>query len=119
MMDVVISSGWRSSSSVEVTQLERGGTTTVPVIQGDRFLTRHGRFEVSITKVVNGWTVEYTTSGRLFGPREVIYTATHSEPRHAAWDVMCRVIRATDDEQTGIMAGRSAAAWLQEHQSIC
>ena len=119
MMDVVISSGWRSTSSAEVTHLERGGTRTVSPIQGDRFLTRHGRFEVSITRVVNGWTVEYTTSGRLFGPREVIYSATHAEPRYAAWDVMCRVIRATDDEETGIMAGRSAAAWLQEHLTIC
>lgn len=87
--------------------------------QGDMFVSKHGRFEVTLSQEVDGWVVEYTSSGRLFGPRELIYRAKHTIAKHAAWDVMCRVIRATDDEEQGIVAGRKAISWLQARQSVC
>ena len=119
MMDVVISSSWRTSQ-------DNGS----PIPAGDlppsinrklegRFVSRHGRYEVTVTAVPSGWKVTYTSTGRLFGPRVCIYEAVHTEPRHAAWDVMCRVIRATDDEEIGIVAGKHASAWLMEHMTVC
>ena len=119
MMDVVISSGWRTSQDNGA----RIAADTVPPPSNrnaeERFVSRHGRYEVTVTSVPSGWKVTYTSTGRLFGPRVCIYEAIHAEPRHAAWDVMCRVIRATDDEETGIVAGKHASAWLMEHMTVC
>ena len=52
-------------------------------------------------------------------PEKVIYSARHTVARHAAWDVMCRVIRATSDEQLGVETGKKAAAWLHARRSVC
>jgi hypothetical protein len=119
MMDVVISSGWRTSSGIEAMPVEALAELAPTPPSEDRFISRHGRYEITLSRVASGWKVEYTSSGRLFGPRVCIYEAIHSEPRHAAWDVMARVIRATDDESIGVLAGRNAGAWLMEHRSIC
>jgi|SRR4051794_5230585 hypothetical protein len=112
-MDVMVSSSWRSPASLP--------TTDVPPLfdvaqstMAEPFVFRHSRYEIRLSKTDGRYLVEYSSSGRLFGPREVIYTEQHIEPRHAAWDVMCRVIRATDSEETGIAIGRQAMAWLQE-----
>ena len=115
-MDVMISSGWRTP--VSTFQVDRQADETVLMIPttlvNDTFISKHGRFEVTLCRDGDGWLVQYTSTGRLFGPRVVIYTGRHRVARHAAWDVMARVIRATDDEQLGIRAGRQAAAWLRE-----
>jgi hypothetical protein len=119
-MDVVISSGWRSSSStISIDLIDESIPRPSIRTQGDCFISKHGRFEVTLSQDQDGWLVEYSSSGRLFGPRELIYSARHSVARHAAWDVMCRVIRATDNEQEGITAMREAARWLQARQSVC
>lgn len=119
-MDVVISSGWRSSSTtVSYDTMDQTISQPKSRTQGDFFVTKHGRFEVTLVEDEDGWLVEYTSSGRLFGPRELIYSARHTVPRHAAWDVMCRVIRATDNEQEGLTAMRAAIRWLQGRRSVC
>ena len=118
-MDVVISSGWRSSSTtIGFEPIDDGITRPIASTPADVFTSRHGRFEVTLSQDRNGWLVEYTSTGRLFGPREVIYSAHHDIARHAAWDVMCRVIRATSDEQLGVDAGKRAAAWIQARRSV-
>lgn len=119
MMDVVISSGWRSGGSGEISRIGTVPRQEEPDLTAERFVSRHGRYEVTISQVPGGWKVEYTSTGRLFGPRVCLYEAVHAEARHAAWDVMCRVIRATDDENTGVMVGKNASAWLMEHTSVC
>jgi hypothetical protein len=118
MMDVVISSGWRSSTGLNVMQVDRGDQPQEVRPSVDQFITRHGKAEITITVVPGGWKVQYTCAGRLFGPRVCLYEAVHAEARHAAWDVMCRVIRATDDEEAGVLAGRNASHWLMEHSSV-
>lgn len=62
------------------------------------------------------WTVVYSSVGRLLGPRQVLYEASHRDPIYAAWDVMARVIRACRDEEEGLRAGRSAAQWLKANR---
>jgi hypothetical protein len=112
-MDVMVSSSWRSPVShlqVDTPPPIDAGQSTA----AEPFVFRHGRYEVRLSSDRGCFVVEYSSSGRLFGPREIIYTERHIEPRHAAWDVMCRVIRATDCEETGISVGRRAMAWLQE-----
>jgi hypothetical protein len=119
-MDVVISSGWRSSSStISFDTADESIPRLMSRTQGDFFVTKHGRFEVTLSQERDGWLIEYTSSGRLFGPRELIYRAHHTIARHAAWDLMCRVIRATDNEQEGLKAMREAIRWLQARQSVC
>lgn len=119
-MDVVISSGWRSGTSHRVFEsLDEPRSRTSVRTPGDTFISRHGRYEVTLSKDGDGWLIEYTSAGRLFGPRVVIYSERHLIARHAAWDVMCRVIRATGDEQQGIEAGRRAAQWLQGQATVC
>jgi hypothetical protein len=119
-MDVVISSGWRSSSStINMDPIDEHIARPVVAAQGDVFISKHGRFEITLSRDGEGWVVQYTSTGRLFGPREVIYSARHMVARHAAWDVMCRVIRATNDELLGVEAGKQAAAWLQAKRSVC
>ena len=119
-MDVVISSGWRSGvANISIDHFDEPLSKPSVTSQGDSFVSKHGRYEVTLTQVEDGWLVEYTSSGRLFGPRELIYSARHAIARHAAWDVMCRVIRATNDEQEGIEAARRAARWLQARQPVC
>lgn len=87
--------------------------------RGERFVAKYGRFEVTLRQERDGWLVEYTSSGRLLGPREVIYSAHHTIAQHAAWDLLCRVIRATDSEQEGLSAMRAAIRWMQARQSVC
>lgn len=119
-MDVVISSGWRSSTStISFDTTDESISRPLSRAPGDSFVTKHGRFEVRLSQDGDGWLVEYSSSGRLFGPRELIYSARHTIARHAAWDVLCRVIRATDSEQEGITAMRAAVRWLQARQSVC
>ena len=120
-MDVVISSGWRNSTSTLSldTKSESPNVVSTKLI-ANTFSRKFGRFEVTLSRDGDGWAVEMTSTGRLFGPRVQLYRECHQHARHAAWDVMARVIRATDDEQEGICAGRQAAAWLREHDTtVC
>lgn len=81
----------------------------------DAFVWRHGRAEVTLARTGESWHVVYTAAGRLLGPRQIVYSASHRQATHAAWDVMARVIRASRDEEEGLRAGRSAAQWMRSH----
>ena len=83
------------------------------VSQGETFSWRHGRAEVTLGRSGNAWTVAYTSSGRLLGPRLTIYEARHTQATLAAWDVMARVIRASRDEDEGLRVARFAAQWMR------
>ncbi len=89
------------------------GTKTVTA--DDAFVWRQGRAEVVLAREGATWQVIYTSTGRLLGPRQVIYRMAHKEAKQAAWDVMARVIRACRDEDEGLRAGRSAAQWMRLH----
>ena len=88
------------------------------ISDGEVFVWRHGKAEVTLTRVGNAWTVAYTTAGRLLGPRQTLYHQTHKLPRYAAWDVMARVVQASRDEDEAVRVGRSAAQWLRAHELI-
>ena len=90
-MDVVISSGWRNSTSTLSLDVKGESPNAVSTKRGlDVF------------------------------SRKIDYRECHLVARHAAWDIMARVIHAADDEQEGIQAGRQAMAWLREHETtVC
>lgn len=120
LADVLVSSQWRTgeaqsvrSTGAQLTLLPSSGASTLPT-----FRWRHGRYVVTLTRDVNGWVVRATTSGRLFGPTEVLYEERHADERYACWDVMARVIRATQDEDEGLKAGRAAASWVADHPEL-
>jgi len=80
----------------------------------DQFSWRQGKFELTVNRDGDHWRVLTTSSGRLFGPRQVLYDARHRFAKHAAWDVMACVIRTTSSEEEGVRAGRSAARWMRD-----
>jgi len=115
-MDVMVSSTWRSGSVSAASPPHAVRSVSESSLdEPEPFVFRHGRFEVRLARERDGLVIQYSSSGRLFGPREIIYRERHIEARHAAWDFMCRVIRCTDDEDTGLTQGRLALAWLQEN----
>jgi hypothetical protein len=114
LADVLVSSDWRTGDvpAVEsprrhLTLVPSSGVTQVPI-----YRWRRGRYGVTLTRDEATWIVRLTSTGRLFGPTETLYEERHTDERYACWDVMARVIRATQDEDEGLKAGRDAAAWV-------
>lgn len=93
-----------------------GGVSTRETNQAPKnvYIWKQGRHSVTLTREGGNWVVRLTSSGRLFGPTETIYEERHASERFACWDVMARVIRATQDEDEGLRAGRAAAAWVNK-----
>jgi hypothetical protein len=87
-------------------------------VENEIFVWRQGGSEVLLTWEGDGWNVRFAASGRLSGPRQVVYEARHKEAKHAAWDVMARVVRASSDEEQGLKVARSAAKWMRESGKI-
>lgn len=118
LADVLVSSSWRSGEVLPVSSPRRH-LTLLPSTPGGPipvYRWRQGRYGVTLTRDEASWVVRMTSTGRLFGPTEVLYEERHTDERYACWDVMARVIRATQDEDTGVSAGRDAAAWVS---SMC
>lgn len=90
-----------------------GGVSGYALTNGEAFVWRVGRGEVTLSRSGDVWAVIYTSIGRLLGPRQVLYEGKHRDPTYAAWDVMARVVLASRDEDEGLRAGRSAAQWLR------
>ena len=114
LADVLVSSGWRTGE-VPAVASPRAHLTLLPAIghgQIPIYRWRQGRFAVTLTRDEATWIVGVTSTGRLFGPTVTVYEARHTDERYACWDVMARVIRATEDEDEGVRAGRDAAAWV-------
>ncbi|MFL5760834.1 MAG: hypothetical protein ACJ789_14005 [Thermomicrobiales bacterium] len=82
--------------------------------RGDTFVWRQGSSEVVLSRESDGWSVIFASTGKLAGPRHVIYEAKHKEAKYAAWDVMARVVRASSDEEQGLRVARSAARWMRD-----
>ncbi len=81
------------------------------------FVWRHGRDLISLRRHGDGWLVSYTRVGRLLGPRLCVHEATHRVAKHAAWDVMARVINASEDEEEGVQTAMRAAQWMRQMES--
>jgi hypothetical protein len=79
----------------------------------DEFVWRQGRAEVALRREGEAWSVVHTSAGKLLGPKQVIYEAKHKNAKHAAWDIMARVIRVSSDEDEGLYVARSAAQWVR------
>ena len=111
--DVLVSSSWRSGEIPSVGS-PRSHLTLLPRASGQLpiYRWRQGRFTVTLVHEDASWVVRATSTGRLFGPTVTIYEERHADERYACWDVMARVIRATQDEDEGVRAGRDAAAWV-------
>lgn len=77
------------------------------------FIWRHGRDLITLSRSGESWQVCYLTSGRLLGPRQTIYQASHRTAKFAAWDIMARVISASHDEDEGLQVALRAAQWMR------
>jgi hypothetical protein len=77
------------------------------------FVWRRGRDIVRLKRDGDSWYVTYHTVGRLMGPPRSVYEARHRIAKHAAWDMMARVINASRDEQEGVEAATMAAKWMR------
>jgi hypothetical protein len=77
------------------------------------FVWRRGRDIVRLKREGDGWAVTYHTVGRLMGPPRSVYEARHRIAKHAAWDMMARVINASRDEKEGVEAATMAAKWMR------
>ena len=111
----MLGSTWRFEGAGHLQRLDGGRRLgAADRTEPDVFVWRHGRDEVRLTSDGEGWTVAYLAVGKLLGPRQVLYEATHKRATHAAWDVMARVIRASRDEDEGVRVAQSAARWMRE-----
>lgn len=81
------------------------------------FIWRRGRDLITLTRAGESWQVSYLTSGRLMGPRQTVYQASHRTAKFAAWDVMARVINASHDEDEGLQVALRAAQWMRRSES--
>lgn len=81
------------------------------------FVWRHGRDLITLSRAGESWQVSYKTAGRLMGPRQNVYQATHRTAKFAAWDVMARVINASHDEDTGLQVALRAAQWMRRTEA--
>ena len=77
------------------------------------FVWRQGRDLVSLRRQENGWRVSALRVGRLLGPQHCVHEATHHIAKHAAWDVMARVINASKDEELGVQTAMQAHQWMR------
>lgn len=81
--------------------------------QPDTFVWKQGKDLVTLSKAGESWQVSCLTQGKLMGPRQTIYEATHRQAKFAAWDVMAKVISVTHDEETGVQVAVRAAQWMR------
>lgn len=81
--------------------------------EDDTFVWRSGRDVVLVRREGNGWYVCYQTAGKLLGPQRRVYEARHQVAKHAAWDMMARVINVSNNEQEGVEAASMAAKWMR------
>ena len=77
------------------------------------FMWRRGRDLITLSRAGESWQVSYLTSGRLLGPRQTVYQASHRTAKFAAWDIMARVISASHDEDEGLQVALRAAQWMR------
>jgi hypothetical protein len=81
--------------------------------QGDAFVWRHGKDLVRLCRAGESWQVSFLTQSRLMGPRMTVHEAMHRQAKHAAWDMMARVISVCRDEEIGVDVARLAVQWMK------
>lgn len=79
----------------------------------DEFVWTGERVNLTLKQEGDSWFVVCRSESPLFGPAAVTYEARHRLPTHAAWDVLARVSRATNDDEEGVRVGRQAARWMR------
>jgi hypothetical protein len=82
------------------------------ITAGESFVWKSDRAEVRLSIVSDGWIVEYSALGRLLGPPQMLHQERHQDPKHAAWDVMARVQKASNNENEMMRAGQYVVRWL-------
>jgi hypothetical protein len=116
-MDILLASTWRFDGLSLYARGGGGQGLTDPDREiHPQYVWKQGRIEVVVQREGDSWRVSSTSTGRLFGPREVLYEGRHKQVKHAAWDVMACVIRASRNEDEGVNAGREAARWMLARQ---
>ncbi len=83
----------------------------------EEFVWRFGESCVTVTRVESSWQVTFQTTGRLMGPMQCVYQATHQHPKLAAWDVMAKVTGAVHDDEEGVQTAMRAAQWMKNRPS--
>lgn len=66
-----------------------------------------------LRKTGESWLVSCMTQGKLMGPTQRSYEATHRQAKFAAWDVMSKVISVSHDEDEGVEVAVRAAKWMR------
>ncbi len=112
--EIGIGQGWRGFS---LPHFRWPGWLSMAMEQIDeataQFTWRQGRDMIQLSRAGEAWQVSYQTSGKLLGPRQCVYRATHKTAKFAAWDVMARVISASHDEDAGLQVALRAAQWMR------
>ena len=85
--------------------------------QTDKFVWKQGKDLVTVSKTGESWQVSCLTQGKLMGPRQTVYEATHRQAKFAAWDVMSKVISVSHDEEEGVEVAVRAAQWMRRTDS--
>jgi hypothetical protein len=80
----------------------------------EAFTWRRGRDVVTLKRAGDSWQVACITQGKLMGPRQKVYEATHRQAKFAAWDVMSKVISVSHDEDEGVEVAVEAAQWMRQ-----
>ncbi|HEU0164546.1 MAG TPA: hypothetical protein VFQ54_05830 [Thermomicrobiales bacterium] len=86
-------------------------------VSSDEFVWKYGEESVTVTRIDSSWQVSYLSSGRLMGPVQVVYQATHQLPKHAAWDVMSKVTNVAHDDEEGVETAMRVAQWMKSRPS--
>lgn len=104
---------WRSLFRFPHIRIRGLGMTGEALSDLQQFIWKQGRDVVVLIKEEDAWKVSYSTDSKLLGPRRLVYQASHRVAKHAAWDVMARVISASHNEDEGLRAAKQAAQWMR------
>lgn len=114
MLDQLLRWTWQAPTTTLLPDIDEAPLMAAERSDNRTFVWRRGRADVTLHRAANSWCVIYSVTGRLLGPRKILYRAYHTEIRLAAWDFMARVIQASKDEEEGVRMGRCAVRWMTE-----
>ena len=106
--------GWRGRARWYLLQWKGASMPGEAKADMREFSWRQGRDIVTLRRQEDGWRVSYSTVGRLLGPRLFLHEATHRVAKHAAFDIMARVITVCADEEEGVQTAMRAAQWMRQ-----
>ncbi len=115
-IDLSLPIGWRGAARWYLSLWKGAGMPGESKFDTREFSWRQGRDLVTLRRQEDGWRVSYSTVGRLLGPRLFLHDATHRMAKHAAFDVMARVISVSEDEEEGVQTAMRAAQWMRQFE---